>query len=237
MIESSSNHLSTAAARWLRSSCPRLIVALAALRVWVRRNVTINAITRAWARFALYASLYVMALGERLGLDPQPWSGLNTRAADEALDALDAHLRAQPLPRRVAPPDFTAGVMARVRAQVAPSPAFALTVGPRFATSPGISLLGPAGVIGGVLGFWALVVLGASCLVAVADPAVGVAVLTTLLSAGSVMLTSAHSAAHVAGALAGSVWLLMPLTGALLALLLFAWSRVARQLAPMIQEA
>src|SRR5262249_14997131 len=75
---------------------------------------------------------------------------------------------------RVAAPDFTTDVLRRLPARPAPLPTTHL--------APSARLAEYARVVGGTLGFWALLMFGSSWLIALASPAFAFAALAALVS-------------------------------------------------------
>lgn len=156
---------------------------------------------------------------QRQGMPPH----LTEREADRQMRATLQVVRV------AAPSDFTARVMAQVAVQ-----APALQPVPVVATP---SLHHRARVVGGTVGFSALVVLTSSFFAALTNPSLGLAVVGTLVSIAMILLAIIRVLVAAAGGISANGLLVTLLLSALLTVLLVSWTQLSRELRQFMAQA
>lgn len=160
---------------------------------------------------------------------------LTEREADRRMR--EALRGALPVARVAAPSDFTARVMARVAEEVpAMQPAFQ-PAGLASVTAPSSSLRHRVRVVGGTVGFSALVVLTSSFFAALANPSMAFSVVGALVSFGMVLLAAMRLLASAAGGLSANGLLVTVLLLGLLTFLLLSWMRLSSEIRHLLAGA
>jgi hypothetical protein len=139
--------------------------------------------------------------------------------------------------RMIAPTDFTARVMARVATESAVAEAAPARLAAYAAPVEDSSLLHRAGVVVGTLGFSALIVLGSSFAVSLADPSLALSLLSALVNIAVTALSTVRLALEAFVGVASNAGLTTALMTLLLGGILLGWAKISRLYARPVQEA